>query len=264
MIDTEERARAEEVERAVAANISWGLPVAAVLGAIGVGVAFGVGPAILVLASGALVSVIGFLWASLRTLGGDAPLAEGLAAAAAMRGEVSHAAERKRRVLRALKDLELEHSLGKIDDRDYAEISARYREQAKGILREMDVEIEPLRPKAEAIARAYLEKKGVEKKGVEKKASGDQVLQPARSLEEGGDAGGSSPVRVACPSCGASNEPDAAFCKKCRAKLTRVSCPGCATSNEPDATFCKKCGRGLTGGDSPEANAGAEVEAKDA
>jgi hypothetical protein len=243
MTEIDERAQAEQLERALAGKVSWGLPAVTVVTSIGVGIGFGVGPAILVLAAGALIAVIALVWASLRTLGGDAPLAEGLATAAAIREKVSNVAERKQRVLRALKDLELEHTLGKIDDEDYALISARYREQAKAILREMDVEIEPLRPKAEAIARAHLEKRGL--------AAGAAETKPSAKGEEPGGAEPVSapppraPARVLCAHCGASNEPDAGFCKKCRARLARVDCPACAVSNEPDATFCKKCGASL-------------------
>jgi hypothetical protein len=240
MTEIDERAQAEHMERSLATALSWGLPAATVLASIGVGLVFGVGPAILVLAAGALVGVIGLLWASLRTLGGDAPLAEGLATAAATRVGVSQVTERKRRVLRALKDLELEHSVGKIDDEDFAEMRARYREQAKEIFREMDVEIEPLRPKAEALVRAHLEKKGLL---ADKPAPGAEPSRDGkRAIRDTAEASG----RVACPACGTGNEPDAAFCKKCRARVSRVACSGCATSNEPDATFCKKCGASLS------------------
>jgi ribosomal protein L40E len=152
-------------------------------------------------------------------------------------------------VLRALKDLELEHSVGKIDDQDYAEISGSYREQAKGILREMDVAVEPLRPKAEEIAATYLKKKGLgsrdNKRG--KRAEPIPTASPESDATEAPER-----TRLDCPRCTTSNEPDATFCKKCGAKLTRVTCGTCATSNEPDATFCKKCGAAL-GAATPEA-----------
>jgi ribosomal protein L40E len=239
MTEIDERARAEDLERSLAGKVSWALPAATVVTSVGVGIAYGVGPAILVLAAGALVGVIGLLWASLRTLGGDAPLAEGLVAAASGRESLSHVGARKRRVLRALKDLELEHSVGKIDDEDYAEISGRYRDQAKAILREMDVEIEPLRSKAEALAVAHLKKVGLAKGKRAAKAPASPVV-----TEETAPA---SSLRLACARCETSNEPDAEFCKKCGARLARISCPSCSTSNEPDATFCKKCGTSLSG-----------------
>jgi hypothetical protein len=269
MTETDDRANAEQLERTLASRASWGLPAVTILSAIGVGLGFGVGPAILTLAAGALVGVIGLLWASLRTLGGDAPLAEGLATAAAMREDVSHLAERKRRVLRALKDLELEHSVGKIDDEDYAEISARYREQAKALLREMDVEIEPLRPKAEAIVRTHLEKRGLlsgKRRGENvAEREGNAAPRPDDDPEVGSPPSptiSARPARLSCPHCEASNEPDATFCKKCRARLARQACSSCATSNEPDATFCKKCGASLgSAGSEPGA---AVTEAKGA
>jgi hypothetical protein len=205
--------------------------------AIGIGFGFGVAPAILVLAAGALVGVIGLFWASLRTLAGEAPLAEGLASAAAARENVDPIGQRKQRVLRALKDLELEHTVGKIDDEDYAEISTRYRDQAKAIFREMDLAIEPYRPQAEALVRAHLKKKAI--------AGGEASDAKGTPLETAPDASLASPARVDCASCGTSNERDAKFCKKCRARLDRVACPSCRASNEPDAAFCKKCGASL-------------------
>jgi ribosomal protein L40E len=199
---TDDRARSDETERVLAKATALGLPLVTLLAAMAVGSLFSVAAAILVLAAGALIGVIGLIWASLRTLGGDAPLAEGLVDATMSRALVTDRAERKRRVLRALKDLELEHSIGKIDDADYAEISARYREQAKGILREQDVEIEPLRAKAEAIARAHLEKTGAPEPAAREEPAKPPVAK-----------------RLACPKCETSNEPDATFCKKCGTKL---------------------------------------------
>jgi hypothetical protein len=116
---------------------------------------------------------------------------------------VSYLQERKRMVLRALKDLELEHSVGKIDDDDYAEISGKYREQAKAILKELDVEVEPLRPKAEQIAAQFLKKKGLSSD-----ATKSSTPSPATEVVT---------PRLECPRCSTSNDPDAAFCKKCGA-----------------------------------------------
>jgi hypothetical protein len=199
------------MERSLARTTSWGLPAATVLGAAGVGTVVGAGPALLVLAAGALVGVIALMWASLRTLGGDAPLAEGFAQATTTTTvHVADVVERKRRVLRALKDLDLEHEVGKIDDADYAKLSTAYREEAKTILRAMDADVEPLRAKAEQMVKAHLKKKGLG----EPKA--DDVPEPPT---EPSRESPSSPARLACPKCATSNEPDAAFCKKCGAPL---------------------------------------------
>ncbi|HEX8792648.1 MAG TPA: zinc ribbon domain-containing protein [Polyangiaceae bacterium] len=173
-----------------------------VVAAIATGLAAGLGSGLLVLASGALLGTIALLWASVRTLSGDAPLQTGFQAVAARRHGVDALGEEKRRVLRALKDLEAEHALGKIDDADYETLVARYRADAKAVMREMDREVGPLRAEAERLAREYLDKRGL----------GDgQEAAPAEPKE--------TPDRAACPKCGTSNEADAAFCKKCGAAM---------------------------------------------
>jgi hypothetical protein len=84
-------------------------------------------------------------------------------------------------VLRAIKDLEFDHSMGKVSDADMAEIGGRLRARAMSIIEALDTPAPaPVRP--------------------------DRV----RPLPEPG----------ACPSCQTSNEPDARFCKHCGARLT--------------------------------------------
>jgi ribosomal protein L40E len=275
-----------ELGRAVAVAV----PAVAVLMAVVVGLLVGIGPAILILAGGGIVGTIALLWASVRTLSGDAPLAPGLADAGAAPGAPSRStADRKRSALRAIKDLEFEHSVGKIDDEDYAELLTHYRGEAKAVMREMDRDIEPFRARAEEIARAHLAKVGLTADDAEDSHRGsarDDSLPEADALDERddealpilapqGSRGGPSdhgvvvtpfgaplaspsraPVpqaaprdeRIACTSCSASNEVDAAFCKKCGKALSR-ECAGCHARNEPDALFCKKCGKALATGE---------------
>jgi hypothetical protein len=129
--------------------------------AVVIGVVASIGPALLVLVGSAILSAIALLWASLRTLGGDAPLAEDMESLAVHVEGASELAARKRAVLRALKDIKHEHDIGKIDDADYRELEAKYRDEAKDILRELDTEVEPFRDKAEAIAKKHLAKAGL-------------------------------------------------------------------------------------------------------
>jgi hypothetical protein len=147
-------------------------------------------------------------------------------------------AERKRAALRGLKDLELEHALGKIDDADYAELSARYREQAKAILRELDLDVSPRRERAEEIVKNYLAKRGVRSKA-------EDAPAPAKEKDGSPVSAPRSHTRIACRACGVTNERDAAFCKGCGARLRSFECAACSTVNEPDAAFCKKCGKSL-------------------
>lgn len=49
---------------------------------------------------------------------------------------------------------------------------------------------------------------------------------------------------IVCTSCGASNDHDSAFCKKC-AKPMLKTCRQCGTTGDPDSVFCKGCGKPL-------------------
>jgi hypothetical protein len=119
------------------------------IGAIPVsGAIFGIEVALLVAAFGALGLVIAFVWASVQNLTGDSPLT--LEEALTL-GQPSAEEEQKRAVLRALKDLEYERSVGKISDHDYADLSARYREDAKRLIQAVDANLTPARERAEKL-----------------------------------------------------------------------------------------------------------------
>jgi hypothetical protein len=187
-----------ETEKVLARVVGAVLPIVCVASAAVVGFVVGAGPAILVLAFGALVGTIALLWASLRTLSGDAPLPAGLARAASQSHGASALTEHKRRVLRALKDLESEHAIGKIDDADYDAISLGYREEAKSVMRKLDEEVAPSRAEAEKLALEYI---AHNEPGAKVAPSRPRTVNP--------------PERVICASCKTSNEPDATFCKQC-------------------------------------------------
>ncbi len=120
-----------------------------VLAALGAGWTLGPAVAVLVLAAGALVAVISLFWSSLRALLGETRLsgAEAYLLAVPVAEE-----ERKRAVLRALKDIEFEHAVGKISDADYAALAAKYRAEAKALLRSLEEQAQPRRDKARAVA----------------------------------------------------------------------------------------------------------------
>ena len=211
---------ADEAERSLGRLVGYGLPAIAVVAAVIVGFVASVSSALLVLAAGALLGAIALLWASVRTLSGDAPLSSEMESLAAKRLGVDDLAERKRRVLRALKDLEAEHAIGKIDDEDFGTVTAGYREEAKELMRQMDLAVAPLREQAERMAREYLEKHGARAGGGN---SGNGAEAPPAREELPTE-------RVDCGSCGKSNDADATFCKHCGAAMKGAS------SEKTDAT----------------------------
>ncbi len=179
-------------------SLAWVLPAGSVAAALAMGAIYGVGTALLTLAGGVLLIVISIFWASVRTLSGDAAIT--LEEALAL-GSPTATEEQKRAVLQALKDLEFERSVGKIAEADYEELVARYRAEAKRLLRAVDEDLAPLREKA---ALYVAEQLGTERP--------QKRSKPPRKNDD--------PV---CPSCRTQNDTDAAFCKKCGHKLGHPS-----------------------------------------
>ncbi len=185
-------------------SLSWALPALAIVAALAMGAVYGVGTALITLAGGVLLIVIAILWASVRTLSGDTAIT--LEEAIAL-GAPTAAEEQKRAVLRALKDLEFERSIGKIADADYEELVQRYRAEAKRLLRAVDDDLAPMRDRAASYVAEQL-----------------GTAPPAKHRKPPKKA--DAPV---CPSCHAENDIDAAFCKKCGTKMA-------ASKDSRDAT----------------------------
>ncbi|MBX3185928.1 MAG: hypothetical protein KF819_02890 [Labilithrix sp.] len=220
--------KAELDERRVARGVAIGLPLVTLTGASVAGVLVGPAMAILVLAAGVLLGVIGLFWASLRVLSGDAPIAPELEALEVGAHAVDALASRKKMLLRALKDLENERALGKLDDDDYEQLSQTYRGELKELLKRIDGSLDPHRSKAEDAARAYLVKAGLAESGYRGDPPKDGPATKTDENENENDddaddeAKNEAPRRVACAKCETSNETDAAFCKKCGASLSKA------------------------------------------
>lgn len=222
-----EETRADVDERRIAKGVAIALPALTFGTALVVAVVIGPAVAILVVAAGVLLGVIALFWASIRVLSGDAPLPAELEALDAAPHETDPLAARKQMLVRAIKDLENEKALGKLEEEDYEQLTQTYRNDLKDVMKRIDASLEPYRNKAEVAARDYLTKAGIlsvvdDYRGktppIETKlAVRDLISEPTSS----------SPTVVADV-----HEP-------------RLSCPKCQTSNEIDASFCKKCGTGL-------------------
>lgn len=220
--------RADVDELKLARGVGLVLPVLSIVGAIFAGVMGGFALGILVLAAGVLLGVIALFWASLRVLSGDAPLTPELEALEASKQSTDALTSRKKMLVRALKDLDNERSLGKLDDEDYAQISATYRDELKDVLKRIDANLAPHREKAEALVKAHFEKVGFEKKAATPKnvvereneaSEASSESDESESEDEDSEASSERISRVTCGACQASNEPDAKFCKGCGAAL---------------------------------------------
>jgi hypothetical protein len=216
-------------ERKLARGAAIAIPLTTVFAAAVVGSILSAGPALLVLAAGILLGTIALFWASLRTLTGDAPLAEELEHAS-FSASNDALANRKKMLLRALKDLESEQAVGKIDAKDYGILSARYREEIKDLMREMDESIEPHVKAAELALQKHLAKVGL---------VGDPFRAPGKAAQAKDEAleRDETPDETDDETDGEEDDAPA---------LSRPVCTACSTSNEIDAKFCKSCGATLS------------------
>src|SRR6187402_2471674 len=183
---------------------SWAAPLIVLLLAVGAYFLSGVPLTVLVLAAAALLLVIWLLWNSVQALAGETELSFEEAFSLGAR---SAEEEQKRAVLRALKDLEYERSVGKISEDDFHEYSARYRAEAKRLMQSLDEGLAVQRKQVESEIARRLAK-----------------AEPEPELES--------------PAEDAEKEPETA------APATR-ECPSCQTKNELDARFCKACGKAM-------------------
>ena len=127
-------------------------------------------------------------WRTLSPLiGSDEPVT-----APVIGGRTRVAIEREKTlVLRSIKELEFDHAMGKISDKDFAEMGTRLRSRAMGLMRQLDA------------GRAYR----------------DQIEQEiAKRIGEP-----NALVTQACASCRTQNDPDAKFCKSCGSKMEAAS-----------------------------------------
>jgi hypothetical protein len=195
----------------------WAAPLFTLIVAIIAGTFYGVQLVVLTLAAAALLLVISLLWSSVQALAGESELTFEEAFSLGTRTAEE---EQKRAVLRALKDLEYERSVGKISEDDYHEYAARYRAEAKRLIQVLDENLAEGRKQVELeLARRLVKVASAStENGVsaEKKSSpsasealGDAAKSPEKAEETG------APATRECSECQAKNELDARFCKAC-------------------------------------------------
>ncbi|MBI4953517.1 MAG: zinc ribbon domain-containing protein [Myxococcales bacterium] len=230
---------------------------AVLLVGIGAGAVFGPQMTALVLAGGTLAGAIAVFWGSIRALFGEVPLSgeEAFALAAPTAEE-----ERKRAVLRAIKDLEFERGVGKISDDDYRVLMDQYRGEAKRLLRLIDEQARPDRERVQKVIDAHLCKVGLADAAtdarIEDEAADALTAAPAPDEDEARPArpraepatttsrrAAKRQRRLERQRAAAGAEPDEA------SDAAALRCAACQAENDADARFCKRCGGALGAGD---------------
>lgn len=117
--------------------------------------------------------------------------------------------DEKRRLLRAIKELEFDHGMGKLSRADFDAVSATYKARAIEVMRALDGASD-LHPELEALLR--------------RRAAGEGSAAASETL--------TSEAATTTPAASA-------------AKSTSRRCSACAADNDDDARFCKRCGTEL-------------------
>jgi hypothetical protein len=116
-------------------------------------------------------------------------------------GRTRAALEREKSlVLRSIKDLEFDHAMGKVSDKDFAEMGARLRARAAGLIRQLDSGTNY----RQAIQAEIDKRVGLPPATGGRTLSGPPEQKAAAKL---------------CLSCCTPNDPDARFCKGCGYQL---------------------------------------------
>lgn len=130
------------------------------------------------ISSVALIAALAAIWSSLRVAFGGGP---GVVIETA-RDLPDHAAlvEEKNSLLRAIKDLEYEHAVGKISDADHQRLDAAYRARAKQVLAQLDRDVKPLYERAERLIADHVASGGAAAPAGKKKKRREE---PAKAPE---------------------------------------------------------------------------------
>lgn len=190
----------------------------------------------LAVAGAALVYALRRLYAVVRALARPDALAQvGRGAGHFSQAELR---DEKRRLLRAIKELEFDHGMGKLSQQDFDAVIGTYRLRAIEVMRTLDGgELHPElrrllaeRDKAEAAPTTPTEPAPAPE------ATAPATPEPAAPAPL--SAGSLDKTSRICPTCTAHNDNDARFCKACGAQLARKADPprekrgGMATSGE--------------------------------
>ncbi len=128
----------------------------------------------------------------------------------------------KETIYLALKEIEFDHSIGKLSQEDYLDLKHQYEEKAIRVLRALD-EFSPVTSIADEIEREIA------------------ALRQQQSLR---GEGNSSSAVLHCPHCQKSVPADARFCAQCGTALLEP-CPQCGKPYHREDQFCAYCGQKL-------------------
>ncbi|MBI4317053.1 MAG: zinc-ribbon domain-containing protein [Chloroflexi bacterium] len=144
----------------------------------------------------------------------------------------------------AIAELDFDHAMGNLSDKDYQEVRDRLKLKALTLIKEADElgqsEEAPV-PEAAEQPRATDETRAQAANHGGKAASTPRRVPAEKAAEERQGRG-----KRYCPNCGARFSLGDRFCSGCGSSLERASaCPKCGAEHDPDDAFCANCGHRL-------------------
>ncbi|MDA8187827.1 MAG: zinc ribbon domain-containing protein [Dehalococcoidales bacterium] len=133
--------------------------------------------------------------------------------------ELDEVLAQKETTLSAIAELDFDHAMGNLSEKDYRELRERYKLKALILMKQED-ELAEIEEESDA---------------EDTQASSDESADGPRDRR----------TQRRCASCGTAVDADDRFCARCGAKTGGRGCPGCGTAYEPDDAFCANCGHRL-------------------
>lgn len=174
---------------------------------------------------------------------------------AAIGGDRAALVDEKNSLLTALKDLEFERAVGKVSDADWKRLDASYRARAKDVLAELDRDLGPWREKAEKLVQQRLGHRKPAKSAASAAAKAPEAEKVAAKVAP--EVAKVAPEVAKVAPEAAKVAPEAAKVTPEAAKVEQTeppTCPSCGAGNDADAVFCKKCAARLASNTPQEAS----------
>ena len=163
------------------------------------------------------------------------------------RSNVEDLNKQKDFVYSSIRELNIDHKMGKLSDQDHHQLQSEYMQEASRVLDQLEHATNGRQHTGDRIEQAVLE--------IRRKRTTVSPVEGATELDEAPVLTGEEPASreliqtsentITCGACDYENDPVAKFCIECGTDLCGVSCSSCGTSNQPDAKFCGQCGEKL-------------------
>lgn len=169
-------------------------------------------------AAAALVYALGQLYAMVWALSRPDRVAQvGQALGSFTQAELR---DEKRRLLRAIKELEFDHGMGKLSQGDFEAVIATYRLRAIEVMRALEGGA-TLHPELARLLAEREAKRGGAPADVIPASPASAIVTPPASEGEAAPVSPLDATTRLCGACGTSNDVDARFCKHCGAAVMK-------------------------------------------